>query len=139
MALYVRSSPSGQSRMASASEVMQSARICRRIETSWLVIAVPSLAQPLGCVKTSGGLFLKPGDTILPVERPRDVQIKNGRIEGREIAKLMRMYRVTIRDLSQRTGITMKRIRQVRENGLDNRRAIRDWIEAITGEAPGRI
>jgi hypothetical protein len=90
-------------------------------------------------VKNTEGLFLKLRDKILPVERPRDVQMKNGRIEGREIAKLMRMYRVTIRDLSQRTGITMKRIRQVRENGLDNRRAIRDWIEAITGEDPGRI
>jgi hypothetical protein len=60
-------------------------------------------------------------------------------IEGREIARLMRKYKVTIRELKDRTGITMKRIRQVREDGLKDRYSIRDWLQAIMGEDPGPI
>lgn len=48
----------------------------------------------------------------------------------------MRKHKVTIRVLSQRTGITMKRIRQVRTEGLDNQGVIRDWLEKITGVDP---
>lgn len=60
-------------------------------------------------------------------------------LPGRELVKLMRRYRVTIRELSARTGITMKRIRAVRHEGLADRHAIRDWVEAITGQDPGPI
>ncbi len=56
---------------------------------------------------------------------------------GAEITSLMRRHKVTIRELKARTGITMKRIRQVRERGLGCRHAKRDWIEAITGTDPG--
>ena len=68
-----------------------------------------------------------------------DWHIENNRLEGREISRLMRRYKVTIRDLSQRTGITMKRIRQIRDTGLENRHVIRDWLQAITGSDPGPV
>ena len=61
----------------------------------------------------------------------------SGQMSGERIISLMRRYRVTIRSLSKRTGITMKRIRNVREEGLADAHSIRDWIEAITGDDPG--
>jgi hypothetical protein len=51
----------------------------------------------------------------------------------------MRRHHVTIRELSARMDITMKRIREVRRAGLHDPNAIRDWIEAITGQDPGPI
>lgn len=51
---------------------------------------------------------------------------------GPELCKLMRLHRVTIRELSQRTGIPMKRIRLRRETGLDLLTSI-DWWQHITG------
>lgn len=51
----------------------------------------------------------------------------------------MRVHRVTIRELSRRMQITMKRIREIRELGLEDGYAIRDWIEGITGEDPGQL
>lgn len=60
-------------------------------------------------------------------------------LDGFEISRLMRAHNVTIRGLSERMGITQKRIREVRGSGLDNRNAARDWIEAITGKDPGPI
>ena len=56
---------------------------------------------------------------------------------GREIRTLMRKNKMTIRDLSAKMGITMKRIRQVRSAGLACPFAVRDWTEAITGADPG--
>jgi len=61
------------------------------------------------------------------------------RVNHDRLASLMRRNCVTIRALSQRTGITMKRIRMIRERGLSDPHAIRDWIEAITGEDPGSL
>lgn len=58
---------------------------------------------------------------------------------GPQIITMMRKHRVTISGLAQRTGITQKRIRQVRERGLSDPMTIRDWIQAITGEDPGPI
>jgi hypothetical protein len=40
-------------------------------------------------------------------------------MEGKEVARLMRKYRVTIRELSRTMGITQKRIRLRREIGLE--------------------
>jgi len=68
-----------------------------------------------------------------------DWHLENNRLDGQEIARLMRRYKVTIRELSPRTGITMKRIRQIRETGLENRHVIRDWLQAITGSDPGPV
>ena len=60
-------------------------------------------------------------------------------LPGPEIVKLMNRHHVTIRELSGRMQITMKRIREVRRDGLHDRHAIRDWIQAITGQDPGPI
>ena len=54
-------------------------------------------------------------------------------MDADELKSLMRKHRVTIRELSRRMGIPMKRIREVR-NGvalLDSLYAL-DWREAIT-------
>lgn len=59
------------------------------------------------------------------------------RLSGSEIRGLMRKHRITIRELARRTGITMKRIRQVRERGIDQAAAVRDWCEAIAGSSAG--
>ncbi len=51
----------------------------------------------------------------------------------------MRIHKVTIHELSKRMQITMKRIRAIREIGLDDRPTIRDWVQGITGEDPGEL
>jgi len=60
-------------------------------------------------------------------------------MKGTEICSLMLRHKVTIRDASARMGIAMKRIREVRTDGLDHPHSCRDWIEAITGSDPGVI
>ena len=51
----------------------------------------------------------------------------------------MRVHKVTIRELSERMQITQKRIRQIREIGLEGRELIRDWIQGILGSDPGPV
>lgn len=58
-------------------------------------------------------------------------------LSGNNLKKLMRSHKVTIRDLKASTGISMKRIREVRESGLTDCNAARDWVQAITGSDPG--
>ena len=60
-------------------------------------------------------------------------------MNGKQIQRLMRASRVTIRRLAARMDITMKRVRYVRKHGLLQAHVIRDWIEGITGRDPGRI
>lgn len=60
-------------------------------------------------------------------------------LSGQDLVRLMRQHKTTIRDLSQRTGITQKRIREVRVSGLTDPHTVRDWIEAVTGVDPGPI
>lgn len=60
-------------------------------------------------------------------------------LDGRELGRLMRRHGVTIRELSKRSGITQRRIREVRESGLDDAGAVRDWVEHVTGKDPGII
>lgn len=60
-------------------------------------------------------------------------------LKGSEIVGLMRRHKTTISKLAQRMGMTQQRIRQVRESGLSDPLAIRDWIQGITGEDPGPI
>ena len=55
-------------------------------------------------------------------------------MNANELKSLMRKHRVTIRELSQRMGITMKRIREVRRgNGrpLDFLASL-DWWQGVT-------
>jgi hypothetical protein len=60
-------------------------------------------------------------------------------MEGKEVKRLMRKYKVTIRELSRRMGITQKRIRLRRQIGLEGRELIRDWVQGIMGEDPGPL
>lgn len=68
-----------------------------------------------------------------------EFRLEHGTLPGEEVRRLMRRYGKTIRELSLETGITMKRIREVRDRGLADRNAIRDWIQAIVGSDPGSI
>jgi hypothetical protein len=58
---------------------------------------------------------------------------------GAELRYLMRVHKVTIRELSARLGITMKRIRLRRTRGLADFHAVRDWVQAITWQDPGDL
>lgn len=53
-------------------------------------------------------------------------------IGGAYVRKQMRKYRVTIRELAQRTGLTQKRIRRIREHGTGAYSAV-DILQAIRG------
>ena len=64
---------------------------------------------------------------------------QSGKLEGADVRRLMRIHKVTIRELSKRMQITMKRIRAIREIGLNDRPTIRDWVQGITGEDPGEL
>ena len=60
-------------------------------------------------------------------------------LSGAEIVSLMRKHKVTIEALAFRLGTTQKRVRKIRNTKLDDPLAVRDWIQAITGEDPGPI
>jgi hypothetical protein len=60
-------------------------------------------------------------------------------LTGEEVRRLMRCHMKTIAGLSFATGITQRRIREVRELGLRDRYAIRDWLEAISGTDVGPL
>jgi len=64
------------------------------------------------------------------------IELHTGRMEGKELVRLMRANHVTIRELSGRMQITQKRIREVRESGLVGRELIRDWIQGVIGHDP---
>ena len=54
------------------------------------------------------------------------------RLSGEQVRLLMRLYRVTIRQLSEEMGITQRRVRQVRQDGVEGYAYVRDWLEAIS-------
>lgn len=54
------------------------------------------------------------------------------RLTGARIRQLMRINALSIRQISERMSITMKRVREVRENGVTGNCYCRDWYEAIT-------
>lgn len=56
----------------------------------------------------------------------------NYRISGAGIRKLMRKHRITIRAISQKFSITMTRVREVREKGVQGFYAD-EWHFMITG------
>lgn len=58
-------------------------------------------------------------------------------LTGQKLKSMMRKHHVTIRELKSRTGITMKRIREVLDSELVGVETCRDWIQAITGIDPG--
>ncbi len=69
-------------------------------------------------------------------ERPVPLPAK---LSGKEVVRLMRKHRKSIAGLAFRLGSTQKRVREVRAGGLANALAVRDWLEAITGDDPGPI
>lgn len=56
---------------------------------------------------------------------------------GKALCRLMRQYRVTIREASHRLGIPMTLVRHRRQHGLPPGSGyVRDWVQAITGHDP---
>lgn len=60
-------------------------------------------------------------------------------ITGRELCRMMRVNNVTMRELKQRMGISLTRIRRARDAGVFGVNVARDWVEAITGKDPGAL
>lgn len=58
---------------------------------------------------------------------------------GTTLIRLMRVNSVTIRELAKRLGTTQKRVRTIRETGIQNPNVVRDWLQAITGKDPGPV
>lgn len=55
-------------------------------------------------------------------------------ITGVSIVKLMRKHGKTIRGLAASMGISQKRVRHVREHGVDGVGFVQDWMESMTGD-----
>lgn len=66
--------------------------------------------------------------------RPRVAAAVKLALSGPDLCRLMRAHGVTIRELARRTGFTMKRIREVRQRGLQCVSAAVDWKQAVIGE-----
>jgi hypothetical protein len=58
-------------------------------------------------------------------------------LTGDRICSLMRLHGVTMRAIKIQYGITLKRIRQVRAEGVRGFMA-EDWFHIITGRWPGQ-
>jgi hypothetical protein len=76
-------------------------------------------------------------EDITGLLRERPWEKKEPVMTGKEITSLMRKHKVTIAVLAKGMGITMKRVREVRAQGLADANATRDWVQAITGKDPG--
>ncbi|MGH8644349.1 MAG: hypothetical protein ACREX4_07790, partial [Gammaproteobacteria bacterium] len=70
---------------------------------------------------------------------PRLCPICRGRLQGSRIETLMRCYRVGIRELAKRLVVPMRRVRQVRGEGVQGEAYVRDWIQGVTGLDPGAV
>lgn len=57
-------------------------------------------------------------------------------MNGKEIIALMRKHKATIKALAERMGVTQKRIREVRKDGISDANIERDWVQGITGKDP---
>ena len=51
----------------------------------------------------------------------------------------MRCYHVGIRELAQKLDVPIRRVRQVRAEGVQGEAYVRDWIQAVTGLDPGAV
>ncbi|HMP71428.1 MAG TPA: hypothetical protein PKA76_18920, partial [Pirellulaceae bacterium] len=60
-------------------------------------------------------------------------------LSGKQVVQLMRKHKKTIESLAFRLGTSQKRVREAREAGLSDPLAVRDWMEAITGDDPGPL
>ncbi len=84
-------------------------------------------------------LWLLPSNIRMAEVRQSGVSWSKSSLSGIEVKALMRRHRKTIEELSFRMGITQKRLREVREKGLHDVYALRDWLEAVTGEDVGPL
>lgn len=75
--------------------------------------------------------------TAKPIAWPH--VMSTGRLTGPMMRRFMRQQRVTIRELAARTSITQKRIRELREVGINDPGTVRDMLQAIAGVDPGLI
>lgn len=57
------------------------------------------------------------------------------RLSGKLIVRLMRKHKKSIREIAKEYSITMKRVREVRANGVEGFLA-KEWIYLITGKWP---
>jgi hypothetical protein len=57
------------------------------------------------------------------------------KITGTQLVRLMRKHKVTMRQIKAKYQITLKRIREVRANGVEGFAAT-EWIFIITGTWP---
>lgn len=53
-------------------------------------------------------------------------------LQPETVKRLMRQNGTTIRSLAAQMNITMTRVRQVREKGVEGQEYCRDWLEALT-------
>jgi hypothetical protein len=68
---------------------------------------------------------------------PKDVSPDDARLSGEQVRSLMRKYRKTIRQLAESMDITQKRVRDVRDKGVEGNAYVRDWLEAIMQNGTG--
>ena len=57
-------------------------------------------------------------------------------LSAQTIQHLMRKHHKTIRGIAQEWNLTLKRVRYVREHGVEGEVFVMDWLEALTGD-PG--
>ena len=55
---------------------------------------------------------------------------------GKTVCALMRANHLSIEQLAARLKVSQEQVRDVREKGLDDAKAVRDWVKAITGKDP---
>lgn len=84
-------------------------------------------------------IWLRPADLwMADVGEAGCVRARDG-LSGEDVQRLMRRFHKTIDQLSFIMGIAKKRIRHVREHGLQGPAAVQDWLQAISGEDPGPL
>lgn len=73
---------------------------------------------------------------ILKLLKPTYITEVKTTLSGKEITKLMKVHKKTIKSLADEMGVTQIRVREVRSDGVHGRYMCYDWLEAITGEKP---
>ena len=64
----------------------------------------------------------------------RGIQIKAS-LTGEEIATLMRLHQVTIKQVAEYMQVAQGRVRKMRDEGISGNNWMRDWVEGIVGAA----
>ena len=103
--------------------------------------AIDALVPPIICHQASSlqtSLDVSAGSSRRSTQNA-ETPIPPSLLSGPKLVSLMREHKLTIAELAFRLGSTQKRVRQIRETGLQNPNVIRDWIEAVTGQDPGRL